>query len=322
MYPLQFEKLLLKKIWGGQAFRDVLGFNLPNNSAYGESWEVCAHEMLTSVVKNGEYRGKTLQELLEEHKEKLVGTNVYKKFGNKFPLLFKFLDINDKLSVQVHPDNEYAIKNEGQFGKGECWYILEASPDAKLVLGVNKKINKELFTEKVKNNDFNELFNVVSVKKGDLINIKPGLVHASLEGSILIYEPQQNSDVTYRIYDFDRIVEGKKRDLHIEKAIECIDFSGEPDIIQEEALPKDYKDNGIITRLLTEEFFSMDKISIKGKYEDNINQTFKVYSVTEGSGLMNFEGEKYFLNKGEVFFIPPKLKISFEGNIEILKVYL
>ena len=213
MYPLKFKKVFKEKIWGGNKFKTLLNMEIPKNTNIGESWEVTCHKNGMSVVENGELSGRTLEELIDSYKDKLLGEEVYKKYGNKFPLLIKYLDVNDRLSVQVHPSDEYALRVEGEFGKSESWYIIDASEDAKLIMGLASGMSKEKFLEKVKNNDFDDLFNIISVKKGDFIYVEPGVVHASLEGSVVICQTQQNSDTTYRIYDFDRIVDGEKREL-------------------------------------------------------------------------------------------------------------
>lgn len=322
MYPLKFNRHLVKKIWGGRTLEKVLGIKLPENENYGESWEISSHPNGMTFVANGVLKGKSLEALLNEYKEELVGQEIYEKYGNKFPLLFKFLDINDKLSVQVHPDNEYSSKNEGELGKGECWYILEASDDAKLILGTKFGVTKDFFEKKVKNNDFEGLFNEISVKSGDLINIKPGLIHASLEGSILIYETQQNSDITYRIYDFDRLEEGQNRTLHLDKAVEVIDFNATPDIIRAEKIKAIKIKNTEIKKLLKEDYFSLDKISIVDKYTDYTDKNFKVFSVLRGFGTLQCGNISYELKKSDMYLIPANLEVSIEGNLSILKVYI
>ena len=231
IYPLRFEKVFIKKIWGGRALETELGMTLPENEIIGESWEVSAHSNGMSIVENGKLKGKTLQEVYDTYKSELVGEKVYEEYGHLFPLLIKYLDINDRLSIQVHPEDEQAMKKHNELGKSESWYVIEASDDAKLILGMAEGITKDQFVTKAKANDFSDMFKVKSVKAGDLIDINPGTVHASLEGSILIAEIQENSDITYRIYDFDREENGIKRELHIDEAAETIDFSKDVDVV-------------------------------------------------------------------------------------------
>lgn len=322
MYPLKFKKVFKEKVWGGRNFESILNIKLESHKKIGESWEVSTHENGISIISNGKYTGKTLQELINEYGESLVGKKVYKKFKNKFPLLIKYLDINDKLSVQVHPNDEYALKNEGEFGKSECWYVIEASKDAKLILGIKNNISKGSFEEKVKKNDFSELFNEISVKKGDFINVSPGLVHASLKGSVLICEIQQNSDTTYRIYDFDRLVDGKLRPLHINKALEVINFKLKPEISEDKSR-KNINDNGTdIQNLIRNKYFNVDKLIIKDKYSYNLKDSFSILSIIDGEGYIKVDSEIYNIKKGETYFIPADLNIEINGILTILKSFL
>lgn len=322
MYPLKFKKILKEKVWGGRALEDILGIELPDEKLYGESWEVSSHGKDSSVVENGSLKGKNLQELLESYKEKLVGEKVYKEYGDRFPLLIKYLDINDKLSVQVHPDDAYALKNEKDLGKTEAWYVIWASPNAKLILGLREGISKEDFSRKVKNKDFKELFNEVEVKTGDYISINPGLVHASLEGSILICEPQQNSDTTYRIYDFDRIVDGQKRELHMEKALDVIDFSAKPKISSESIREKIFIDNNTIEKLSMNNYFGVEILKIEDYYKEQNHENFVVYSILEGTGEFLADEITYNVKEGDTWFIPANLSLEIQGQIKILKTYI
>lgn len=322
MYPLKFDKYLVKKIWGGRQFQNKLNISLPTEELYGESWEVTCRQDGMSIVTNGKFKGTSILKLIEEYKEIILGKEIYEKFKGKFPLLIKYLDINDRLSVQVHPSDEYALRVEGEFGKSECWYIMEASEDATLILGVKDGITREEFTTKVKNKDFTNLFNTTKVKKGDFINLLPGVIHATLEGSILICEIQQNSDTTYRIYDFDRVVDGKLRELHLDKALDVIDFDGEAQVVSEKDREKIMISNSTIEKLVRGEYFNVDRILINGKYEDTINTSFKIYSILDGKGTIYYNKKKYPLIKGDTYFIPANLKIDIEGQIELLKSFI
>lgn len=322
MYPLKFKKHLVKKIWGGRGFQENLGIELPTEDKYGESWEVSSHNNGMSFVENGEYAGRSLQELLSSFKESLVGETVYKKFGENFPLLIKYLDINDKLSVQVHPDDEYALRVEGEFGKSETWYILDASQDATLIMGTKPGVTAENFLEKFEKKEFHDIFNIVKVKKGDFIDVKPGLVHASLTGSIMICETQQNSDTTYRIYDFDRVVDGELRPLHLDKAVEVIDFNQVPEVSTEESRRAIELKGCKKEELVRNQYFNIDKLLISGNFQDEINSNFKVYSVLEGDGFIHCNGEKYPAKMGDTYFIPALLEVSLQGELQILKSYL
>lgn len=322
MYPLKFKKHLVQKIWGGRGFEKILGIELPTEDKYGESWEVSSHNNGMSFVENGEYCGLSLQKLLENFKSTLVGKSVYNKFGNSFPLLIKYLDIKDKLSVQVHPDDEYALRVEGEFGKSETWYILDASEDATLIMGTKKGVTAENFLEKFQKKEFDDIFNIIKVKKGDFIDVKPGLVHASLTGNITICETQQNSDTTYRIYDFDRVVDGKLRPLHLDKAVEVINFKEIPAITTAKSRKvielKDCKKE----ELARNQYFNIDKLFISGIFTDETNCNFKIYSVLNGDGLIACNEKKYSLKTGDTYFIPALLEVTIHGNLEILKSYL
>ena len=322
MYPLKFKKTLVKKVWGGRKFNTVLNMELPDDNLYGESWEVSSHKGGLSYIENGEYTGKTLVEVIEQNKEEILGKEIVERFKGEFPLLIKYLDINDRLSVQVHPSDEYALRVEGEFGKSECWYVMEASEDATLILGIKEGITKEIFKEKVEKKDFTDLFNTIKVKKGDFINLLPGVVHATLEGSILICEVQQNSDTTYRIYDFDRLVDGKLRELHIDKALDVIDFKGDIQVTTSESRQKISLLGAMKEELVRGQYFNVDKYLIEGEFEGETNKNFKILSILDGEGEIICDSNSYSIKKGDTYFIPAGLKTVLKGKIEILKSYL
>ena len=322
LYPLKFKKVFKEKVWGGRALEMVMGISLPDDKKYGESWEISSHKNGMGIVENGWLKGRSLQELLEEYKEKIVGESVYEKFGNRFPILMKYLDVHDKLSVQVHPDDEYAMRNENDLGKSECWHIIEASEDAKIIMGLNEGITREYFLEKVSRKEFDGIFNVMNVRKGDTIHLRPGLVHATLEGTILICESQENSDVTYRIYDFDRVVDGKHRELNIDRALEVIDFNGKPEIIHDHMKRTCHMPGACKEELVREEHFKIDKIRVCGEYRDGKNKNFRIFSFLDGEGYISDSKARYNVKKGESYLIPAGLEIDVSGELEILKVFL
>lgn len=322
MYPIRFKKCFIEKIWGGRAFETNLEMTLPENKSIGESWEVSAHKNGMSVVENGKFKGVTLEDLIKKYGDEIIGKDAFERFNGKFPILIKYLDVNDRLSVQVHPDDNYALKNEGEFGKSECWYIIDASKDAKLILGLKENITKDIFLKKTQNKDFKELFNEIYVKKGDFINITPGVVHASLEGNILLCEIQQNSDTTYRIYDFDRKVNGILRPLHLEKAADVIKFRKTPVVTEEKSRQNIKLRNCIKQELIRCKYFNVDKLKINGIFHDEINENFKIYSIIDGEGYIFCNNERYFIKKGNTYFIPTNLDLILDGEIEILKSFL
>ena len=313
LYPLKFKKVLIPKVWGGRNLQEKLGIELPDDRNFGESWEVSSHKNGMSEVENGYLSGRQLQSLLEEFKQELVGEEIYTKYGNRFPLLIKYLDVNDRLSIQVHPSDEYALKNHNELGKCESWFIMYASDDAKLIMGMKKGINKEKFLEKTKNNDFVDLFNVVSVKTGDIIDVIPGSVHASLEGSVIFAEIQENSDITYRIYDFDRLDNGKKRELHLDRAAEVIDFNLIPEVRD-----TNFKDDEIRKNISNTDFYSIDRIKILDEFEDSYKNML-IYSILEGEGIIEYLGESLKVKKGETVLIPANIKVKVKGSLELLR---
>lgn len=322
MYPLKFKKTLVKKVWGGRKFNSILDMELPDESLYGESWEVSSHKGGLSYIENGEYAGCSLVDIINKNKEEMLGEEIVKRFKGEFPLLIKYLDINDRLSVQVHPSDDYALRVEGEFGKSECWYVMEASEDATLILGVKDGVTKDIFKKKVESKDFSGLFNTIKVKKGDFINLLPGVVHATLEGSILICEVQQNSDTTYRIYDFDRLVDGKLRELHLDKALDVIDFEGKVQISTSENRQKISLVGAKKEELVRGEYFNVDKYLIDGIFEDETNSNFKILSILDGVGEIICNNISYSIKKGDTYFIPAGLKTILKGKVEILKSYL
>lgn len=322
MYPLKFKKTLVKKVWGGRKFNSILDMELPDESLYGESWEVSSHKGGLSYIENGEYAGCSLVDIINKNKEEVLGEEIVKRFKGEFPLLIKYLDINDRLSVQVHPSDDYALRVEGEFGKSECWYVMEASEDATLILGVKDGVTKDIFKKKVESKDFSDLFNTIKVKKGDFINLLPGVVHATLEGSILICEVQQNSDTTYRIYDFDRLVDGKLRELHLDKALDVIDFEGKVQISTSENRQKISLVGAKKEELVRGEYFNVDKYLIDGIFEDETNNNFKILSILDGVGEIICDNISYSIKKGDTYFIPAGLKTILKGKVEILKSYL
>ena len=313
LYPLKFKKVLIPKVWGGRNLNKKLGIELPDDRNFGESWEVSSHKNGMSEVENGYLSGRQLQSLLEEFKSELVGEEIYTKYGNRFPLLIKYLDVNDRLSIQVHPSDEYALKNHNELGKCESWFIMYASDDAKLIMGMKKGINKEKFLDKTKNNDFVDLFNVVSVKTGDIIDVIPGSVHASLEGSVIFAEIQENSDITYRIYDFDRLDNGKKRELHLDRAAEVIDFNLIPEVRN-----TNFKSNEIRKNISNTDFYSIDRIKILDEFEDSYKNML-IYSILEGEGIIEYLGESLKVKKGETVLIPANIKVKVKGSLELLR---
>lgn len=317
LYPLRFNKVFIEKVWGGREFESKLGMKLPENKKIGESWEISAHPNGMSVIENGSLAGRTLQEVYDEYKGALVGEKVYKEYGQTFPLLIKYLDVNDRLSIQVHPNDEVALKKHNELGKSESWYIMEASDDALLIMGMKEGITKEKFLEKAENNDFTDMFEEITVKKGDLIDINPGMVHASLKGSVLFAEIQENSDITYRIYDFDREENGKKRELHIRDSAEVIDFKRKAEVTNTDFAKGENRKN-----IIRKKYYSIDRIKISDTFEDTNEDSMIIYSILEGEGSISSNGTVLNIRKGESLLVPPHIKVVLNGNLEILRTVI
>lgn len=223
LYPLKFEPILKEKVWGGNKLNTL--FQKEAIGEIGESWEISGVNENVSVVSNGSLKGKSLNWLLEVYKHKLVGRKVYRHFGNTFPLLFKLIDACEDLSVQVHPDDFLAKKRHNSFGKTEMWYILDVEKEGRLILGFNEKMSQKKYLKALSENRITEILKSEPVKKGDAFILKPGTVHA-IGAGVLLAEIQQTSDITYRIYDWERPdTNGQMRQLHTDLALDAIDFN-------------------------------------------------------------------------------------------------
>lgn len=322
-YPFKFRKVLKEKVWGGEKLNSSLGINLQNSHHIGESWEVSTHKNGISFIANGSLKNYSFASLLLTDRAQVLGEEVVELYGDKFPILVKFLDINDKLSIQVHPDNSYAKEVENELGKEESWYILDASDDAEVIMGLNSNISKSEFEEAVKKNNFTGIFNSVKVKKGDIIHIRPGVVHGTLKGEILICEVQQNSDITYRVYDFDRTIDGEKRLLHIEKSMNVIDFKAKPDIKSLENRSIKKITSGEIDNLVSCNYYNITRLFVDGLHDDGSYKNFRIFSILDGTGDLKVEKKSYHVEKGDTFLVPANLPIQIIGKeLEVLKVFL
>ncbi len=309
MYPLKFENLYFEKIWGGS---DFLDFKEDLTSDYiGESWEISCHKNGMSIVKNGDYRRKTLGELIDEFKHKIVGRKIKQ---DEFPLLTKLISAKEQLSIQVHPNDEYACNNERSLGKTEAWYVLYAKEGAELIMGMNG-CSRERFEEVVKGEVLEKYVNKVKVKKGDIYFIKSGLIHA-ISGGMLIMEIQQSSDITYRVYDY-----GRGRELNIDKALDVIDFDLKPE--KPAGLLVD-RENYTKTYLCISENFAIEKYDIKDHLEEKSDEDrFYILFILDGKGEMEYKGGKISIKKGESILIPAYLgEYKINGKMSFLKTYV
>lgn len=303
---LFFEPVFKQKIWGGERLGKDWPYRIPGEQI-GECWAVGAHPNGDCVVREGIYQGKTLSELWEQEPALFGHTGL-----DRFPLLVKILDVKTDLSIQVHPDDHYADMHENNAsGKSECWYILDCEADSALVVGHNAR-NKEELTTMIREGRWSEFIRELPVKKGDVIRIDPGTVHA-IKGGIMLLEIQQNSDITYRIYDYDRLENGKPRELHMEQSIDVITVPAKPlrDCVQETAnLPKDQKN-----LLVAGGCFKVWKIDVVNRISFPQEYPFLIMSVTAGDGLINGQ----LIQKGDHFILPCGYgEIALQGEMEII----
>lgn len=277
-------------IWGGNRLRSDFGYDVTGDQI-GECWAVSAHKNGDCEVMSGRYAGKRLSELWADHRELFGGIK-----GDVFPLLTKIIDAKADLSIQVHPDDAYAAEHEnGALGKTECWYILDCDEDASIVVGHHAKDKDEL-QRMIKDNAWDDLIRILPIKKGDFFQIEPGTVHAIKAGTLLL-ETQQNSDITYRLYDYGRLQNGKPRELHIDKSIDVItcpniDKTGTKKIMKYE--------NATVEELITCDYYTVNKVQINGSQHFVQDQPFLILSVLEGNG--NIDGN--VIKKGDHFILP------------------
>jgi mannose-6-phosphate isomerase len=322
LYPLKFKPIFRDKIWGGQKIRTQLGMDFGNLPNCGEVWVVSGVEGFVSVVDNGFLRGNELNDLVEVYMDDLVGDRIFRQFGNEFPLLIKYIDASDWLSIQVHPDDELAAQRNIGYGKTEMWYIMGADEGAKLISGFNRKLDKDQYQQALENGKIREVMNFEKVEKGDVYFIPAGRVHA-LGPGILLAEIQQTSDTTYRIYDWDRIdAGGMTRELHTEEALEAIDFNYKENY----KTLYDEKEGGT-TELVDVDKFTTNLVSVTKPifrdYEDL--DSFVIYLGLEGKLDLEWLGGNLELLPGEAIVKPANmdfLHFSPEKDAKMLEVYI
>ena len=289
-------------IWGGQRLAKEYGKEY-DGDVLAESWELSCHPDGPSMIVNGAHAGKSLKQYIDEQGKSVLGENC-KRFED-FPILIKFIDAADNLSIQVHPDNQYALQNEGQYGKTEMWYVMDAGKDAFLYYGFQNEISKEEFEKRIKEDTLLEVLNAAPVRKGDVFFIESGTIHA-IGKDILIAEIQQNSNVTYRVYDYGRVgKDGKKRELHIDKAVAVTNRA--PVV----------KDNRHYPHVADCDYFTVDKLNLDGKVMKKMEgvvseASFESILILDGKGTISNQGETVEYKKGDSFFLP-----AGSGNYQI-----
>jgi mannose-6-phosphate isomerase len=308
--PIFLNPVFKERIWGGTALQEKFGYDIPSSQT-GECWAISAHPHGQSVVREGEYAGLTLGELWVQHRE-LFGN----AHGDTFPLLTKILDANADLSVQVHPDDDYAwIHENGEMGKTECWYIIDCKEGAELIYGHTAQ-SKDQLQEMIQNGEWDRLLRKIKIKPGDFFYVPSGTIHA-LGAGTLVLETQQSSDTTYRVYDYDRKDEkGNSRELHIEKAI---------DVTKVPHIDPEYKPNVIsfdrvkVTNFIKEKYFTVQKWEIYGPCSFEQDQDFMLASVVDGTGQMICEAGTYRFQMGDHFILPSGFgRFQVNGQVKLI----
>ncbi|WP_164509046.1 type I phosphomannose isomerase catalytic subunit [Clostridium rectalis] len=303
-YPFKFDPLCKKALWGE------------------EKWKVSTHPKGLSIILNGFYKGYSLYMLINKYREEILGTNF--SLNEEFPLLIKYINALDKLSIQVHPDDYYAYKNENkQMGKNELWYILYAEPNAKLICGTKENVNKEKLLKEIYKDNIKECVNYIKVKPGDIINIPAGTVH-SIGGGIKLLEVQQNSDLTYRLYDYHRKdSQGNERELHIKKALQVINFENDESGWRS-GLKFEISKGLYITYIALSRRFCIEMYQGCGQITENTyKKAFVIYIILQGEGRIIYNFNIIKFTKGEAIFVPASLeKHMLQGKFKFLKIYM
>ena len=310
MYPLKFKSIYFEKIWGGRELEAFRG-DLPEGEI-GESWDVACHEDGTSIVANGEFKGIKLDDLIKDKGDQVTGTKISK---DRFPLLLKLINSNDKLSIQVHPDDEYGYRVEGEPGKTEAWYVVDAKEGSELIVGVKEDCTKDQFKQAIQEGTLEQYMNKVQIKRGETYFIKSGLMHAICEGAI-IAEIQQNSNTTYRVYDYNR-----GRELHIDKALEVVNL----DLEGRKSSGLKISNLGYSkTYLCLAKEFSLEKYEVESYFTENSDEErFFIFTCVEGKGEIEYSGGIESIAYGESILIPAALgQYTFKGQMNLLKSYV
>jgi mannose-6-phosphate isomerase len=322
LYPMKFKPLFLEKIWGGQKIRTVLGLDVGDLPNCGEAWVLSGVDGNQTLVSEGFLEGNELNELIEIYMGDLVGDQVYEKYGTEFPILVKILDTNDYLSIQVHPDDELANKRHACNGKTEMWYVIQADENAELITGFKTKIDKEEYSKHLNDKSLKSVLNIEKVKDGQVFYTPAGRVHA-LGPGLLIAEIQQTSDITYRIYDWDRIDHrGISRELHNDLAPDAIDFT----VHENYKTVYTPKENGT-AQLVKSPYFNTSIININKSIRKDYTEldSFVIHFCSHGAYELGYDKGKIQVNAGDCVLIPNELNIILmnpKPMAQILEVYI
>jgi mannose-6-phosphate isomerase len=329
-YPLKFEPIFKEKVWGGQHFKTLFGKNIPPKKKIGESWEISAFGQEISAVANGQYTGQRFTDLIKKFGKPFIGYDVYQRFGDKFPLLYKLIDAREPFSIQVHPSDSFAMEfEEGSWGKTEMWYIVHASPGAKIFSGLKDWVDEEAFIKAVQDGTVEQCLHETEIKAGDAFYIPAGRVHGT-KGELVFFEIQENSDLSYRIYDWGRTgPDAKKRELHVDKALSVINY----DDFDETLLSPIVVQSGDVEErlLLACDHFTVESLCIKTAYLSKCEgEKFFVLFVLKGTGALAYGKdlkESVSLKQGEFVYLPAglgqyKVKPDAGAGVEILKTFV
>lgn len=301
LYPLKFMPIFKEKVWGGDAIKTKLGLNYGNLPNCGEAWMLSGMEDDDSIVVNGFLEGNSLSDLIEVYMGDLVGEKIHAKFGLQFPILVKWIDAREKLSVQVHP-NDVMAKKYGSLGKSEMWFVQEAKENASLICGFKDIVNREKVLKAISEHKEESVLKRCKPSKGDLFYVPAGTIH-SIEEGLLLAEIQQCSDITFRIYDWNRQLDGKNpRDLHIEEALDAIDFSKESDA----GLVSYGKRENVSNSMLNTDFFTINYLNLTQGIEKDFSEidSFVVYLCTKGNAVLKADDKLVEIGLGELILIP------------------
>lgn len=320
MKPLKFENILKTIIWGGDQICKFKGIK-PELDGIGESWEISQVEGNVSVVAEGEYKGKTLTEVMQQEGASLMGKHVYRKYGETFPLLIKFIDARDNLSIQVHPDDELASVRHNSLGKTEMWYVISATEGAGLYSGFSQQITPDEYVKRVENNTITDVLSFHKVKSGDVFFLPAGRIHAIGKG-IFIAEIQQSSNITYRIYDYNRRDKnGNTRELHTELAKDAIDYKLYDDLLTTYTPASDKE-----VKLAECQYFITNLLDVTNRVECEIaaRDSFVIYICMSGEATVtDSEGGVTPIKQGETILVPASTqKVTIEGTAKLLECYI
>jgi mannose-6-phosphate isomerase len=319
LYPLKFQPILKDKIWGGQKLQQLLHKSTSSTKA-GESWEISDVEGDTSIVANGPLKGTSLKTLMDTYTSDLMGAKNFRQFGNKFPLLIKFIDAKQDLSVQLHPNDELAKARHNSFGKTEMWYVVQADPASNLIVGFNQEMTPELYVKHLEDKTLQSILNFDAVKAGDTYFIEVGRIHA-IGAGVLLAEIQQTSDITYRVYDWDRVdADGNERELHNDIALEAFDFDM-PDNFRVQYAPK----SNVSTELVSCPYFTTNVLEVTETIsKQNTQDSFVIYMCVEGKANLVVDGIVTEFSMGETVLIPACIEtFSISSNhAKLLEVYI